>query len=65
MLKSCDEMEDATMSEYSEADNSSMCVINRDLLEECDGVSDPTFGYSEGQPCIFVKINKVIFFFRY
>ncbi|XP_042524633.1 sodium/potassium-transporting ATPase subunit beta-3-like [Dipodomys spectabilis] len=30
------------------------------LLEACSGLSDPEFGYSQGKPCILVKMNRII-----
>uniref|UniRef100_A0A8C5JZ06 Sodium/potassium-transporting ATPase subunit beta n=1 Tax=Jaculus jaculus TaxID=51337 RepID=A0A8C5JZ06_JACJA len=30
------------------------------LLQECSGMNDPEFGYSKGQPCILVKMNRII-----
>uniref|UniRef100_H0WB32 Sodium/potassium-transporting ATPase subunit beta n=1 Tax=Cavia porcellus TaxID=10141 RepID=H0WB32_CAVPO len=29
-------------------------------LEVCSGIDNPDFGYSQGQPCILVKMNKII-----
>lgn len=36
------------------------CQFPLDLLEECSGVKDPNFGYSSGNPCILVKMNRII-----
>ncbi|XP_076014673.1 sodium/potassium-transporting ATPase subunit beta-2a [Genypterus blacodes] len=36
------------------------CQFNRTMLEECSGISDPFYGYSTGQPCILIKLNRVI-----
>ncbi|XP_054457473.1 sodium/potassium-transporting ATPase subunit beta-2a isoform X1 [Anoplopoma fimbria] len=36
------------------------CQFNRTMLEECSGVSDGFYGYSSGQPCILIKLNRVI-----
>lgn len=35
------------------------CQFPVSLLEECSGVTDANFGYSKGQPCILVKMNRV------
>ncbi|XP_056612466.1 sodium/potassium-transporting ATPase subunit beta-3b [Triplophysa dalaica] len=37
-----------------------VCRFKRSLLRQCSGLADSTFGYSEGQPCILVKMNRVI-----
>nr|XP_019963856.1 PREDICTED: sodium/potassium-transporting ATPase subunit beta-2-like [Paralichthys olivaceus] len=36
------------------------CQFNRTMLEDCSGVSDRFYGYSRGQPCILIKLNRVI-----
>ncbi|XP_029024774.1 sodium/potassium-transporting ATPase subunit beta-2a isoform X1 [Betta splendens] len=36
------------------------CQFNRTMLEECSGLSDHFYGYSRGQPCILIKMNRVI-----
>uniref|UniRef100_A0A671UKX5 Sodium/potassium-transporting ATPase subunit beta n=1 Tax=Sparus aurata TaxID=8175 RepID=A0A671UKX5_SPAAU len=36
------------------------CQFNRTMLEECSGVSDRFYGYSRGEPCILIKLNRVI-----
>ncbi|XP_011618270.2 sodium/potassium-transporting ATPase subunit beta-2a isoform X2 [Takifugu rubripes] len=36
------------------------CQFNRTVLQECSGISDPSYGYSSGQPCILIKLNRVI-----
>ncbi|XP_067436289.1 sodium/potassium-transporting ATPase subunit beta-2a [Thunnus thynnus] len=36
------------------------CQFNRTMLEDCSGVSDRYYGYSSGQPCILIKLNRVI-----
>ena len=35
------------------------CQFPVALLEACSGVDDPEFGYSRGNPCILVKMNRV------
>ncbi|XP_044040240.1 sodium/potassium-transporting ATPase subunit beta-2a isoform X2 [Siniperca chuatsi] len=34
------------------------CQFNRTMLEECSGISDRFYGYSRGQPCILIKLNR-------
>ncbi|XP_072451600.1 protein ATP1B4 [Chiloscyllium punctatum] len=36
------------------------CQFNRTTLKNCSGIEDPTFGYSAGKPCIFLKMNRII-----
>lgn len=35
------------------------CQFNRTMLEECSGILDRFYGYSRGQPCILIKLNRV------
>uniref|UniRef100_A0A674BHL6 Sodium/potassium-transporting ATPase subunit beta n=2 Tax=Salmo trutta TaxID=8032 RepID=A0A674BHL6_SALTR len=36
------------------------CQFNRSTLEECSGITDRTYGYQKGQPCVLIKLNRVI-----
>ncbi|KAM4612259.1 sodium/potassium-transporting ATPase subunit beta-2a [Polymixia lowei] len=36
------------------------CQFNRTMLEECSGISDRSYGYRTGQPCVLIKLNRVI-----
>ncbi|KAM9701294.1 sodium/potassium-transporting ATPase subunit beta-2-like isoform 1-T1 [Menidia menidia] len=36
------------------------CQFNRTLLGDCSGVLDRFYGYDRGQPCILIKLNRVI-----
>ncbi|TKS93354.1 Sodium/potassium-transporting ATPase subunit beta-2 [Collichthys lucidus] len=34
--------------------------FNRTMLEDCSGIVDRFYGYNRGQPCILIKLNRVI-----
>ncbi|XP_076838155.1 sodium/potassium-transporting ATPase subunit beta-3a [Brachyhypopomus gauderio] len=36
------------------------CPFRRSFLGHCSGLGDPTFGYAQGQPCILIKMNRII-----
>lgn len=38
------------------------CQFNRSSLVDCSGDDDPTYGYSNGTPCVLIKMNRVINF---
>ncbi|KAM5126694.1 sodium/potassium-transporting ATPase subunit beta-2-like [Mantella aurantiaca] len=40
------------------------CQFLRDQLGDCSGIgNDPTYGYTNGTPCVLIKMNRVINFF--
>ncbi|XP_066496256.1 protein ATP1B4 [Tiliqua scincoides] len=36
------------------------CQFKRSLLGNCSGLEDPSYGYSLGEPCILLKMNRII-----
>lgn len=52
-------MQDDTEEKTKEA-----CRFKRDVLSLCSGLSDTSFGYSEGKPCVLLKMNRVKPIFR-
>ncbi|KAK5621392.1 hypothetical protein CRENBAI_007615 [Crenichthys baileyi] len=49
--------------EYTDQDEQpkkKVCQFKRSTLRQCSGLPDTSFGYAEGQPCIIIKMNRVI-----
>ncbi|XP_073886002.1 protein ATP1B4 isoform X3 [Macaca fascicularis] len=46
----------------NEDEDKKACQFKRSFLKNCSGLEDPTFGYSTGQPCILLKMNRVVGF---
>ncbi|MCJ8747830.1 hypothetical protein PDJAM_G00158000 [Pangasius djambal] len=38
------------------------CPFYQSTLGNCSGIEDPTFGYNTAQPCVIIKMNRVINF---
>uniref|UniRef100_A0A673HMB5 Sodium/potassium-transporting ATPase subunit beta n=1 Tax=Sinocyclocheilus rhinocerous TaxID=307959 RepID=A0A673HMB5_9TELE len=45
--------------EQDDVEEKKVCQFKRSVLRQCSGLADSNFGYSEGQPCILVKMNRV------
>ncbi|KAM9323662.1 sodium/potassium-transporting ATPase subunit beta-3-like [Pholidichthys leucotaenia] len=57
--------EECNPGEYFLQDNSEdmtkkACRFKRGSLSLCSGLSDMNFGYSEGKPCVLLKMNRII-----
>ncbi|KAJ8003414.1 hypothetical protein DPEC_G00148070 [Dallia pectoralis] len=38
------------------------CRFDQSMLGNCSGLDDPTFGYNGTQPCVIIKMNRIIRF---
>ncbi|TRY93695.1 hypothetical protein DNTS_029401 [Danionella cerebrum] len=47
-------------SEQDEEPQKKVCQFRRSFLRSCSGMEDFTFGYAKGQPCVIVKMNRII-----
>lgn len=36
------------------------CQFKRSWLGECSGLQDPHYGYSQGRPCILLRMNRIL-----
>ncbi|XP_074056621.1 protein ATP1B4 isoform X2 [Macrotis lagotis] len=46
------------LQEGAEDKEKKACQFKRSFLGNCSGLDDPTFGYSTGQPCVLLKMNR-------
>ncbi|KAM9324050.1 protein ATP1B4 [Gastrophryne carolinensis] len=38
------------------------CQFRRSQLQNCSGIEDPSFGFSQGKPCFLLKMNRILGF---
>ncbi|XP_053555265.1 protein ATP1B4-like [Bombina bombina] len=46
--------------EGEESAEKKACQFRRSQLQNCSGIEDPTFGFSEGNPCFLLKMNRIV-----
>jgi len=56
-LTTCEENENRAVLEGEKPKKN--CKFANTLLGECDPAKDPTYGYTAGEPCVFLKFNKI------
>ncbi|MEQ2287846.1 hypothetical protein AMECASPLE_016855 [Ameca splendens] len=49
-----------TLQDDEEGVSKKACHFRRALLSFCSGLSDTNFGYHEGNPCVLLKMNRII-----
>ncbi|XP_043841031.1 sodium/potassium-transporting ATPase subunit beta-3-like [Dromiciops gliroides] len=49
-----------TLFEQDDLSPKRACRFPLEMLETCSGLQDTSYGYPEGNPCIFVKMNRII-----
>ncbi|XP_063793299.1 protein ATP1B4 isoform X1 [Pseudophryne corroboree] len=50
------------LQEGEEHEERKACLFLRSQLQNCSGIEDPTFGFSQGKPCFLLKMNRILGF---
>lgn len=45
--------------DLDEQEERKACQFKRSWLGECSGLRDPHYGYSQGRPCVLLRMNRV------
>ncbi|XP_075040482.1 protein ATP1B4 [Mixophyes fleayi] len=48
------------LQEGEEHEERKACRFRRSELQNCSGIMDPTFGFSQGKPCFLLKMNRIL-----
>ncbi|XP_053552894.1 potassium-transporting ATPase subunit beta-like, partial [Bombina bombina] len=62
MNKNCTNVMDVNSLLSGSGRNKFACQFTTNMLGNCSGKDDPTFGFASGQPCILIKMNRIINF---
>uniref|UniRef100_A0A3Q4GZQ4 Protein ATP1B4 n=1 Tax=Neolamprologus brichardi TaxID=32507 RepID=A0A3Q4GZQ4_NEOBR len=54
----CDKETYFMQDDLDEAAERKACQFKRSWLGQCSGLQDPNFGYSQGRPCILLRMNR-------
>ncbi|XP_063046393.1 protein ATP1B4 [Engraulis encrasicolus] len=56
----CDQDQYFMQDDKKEEEERKACQFKRSMLEECSGLTDRHYGYSQGKPCILLHMNRIL-----